>query len=78
MNVLGYEHYATEPDRVKPVFMCSFCNEQNMVVSRIVGLEKAQPIRFECLKCDYVWEWNVSTLGWDGYSLENGKWEQDD
>lgn len=79
MTVKAYQHYATEPDRVMPVVMCSFCNEQNLIVSHAEYQTESgtRPIIFRCRDCDYVWELDFTRLKWDGYSLEGGKWDED-
>jgi transcription elongation factor Elf1 len=71
----NYKHTATEPDRSKPVIMCSFCNEQGLLV---MSMHEANKIFILCTDCDYEWEWNTKTLEWEGYSLEGGRWEHED
>jgi len=80
MSVKTYVHVADEPDRNMPVIMCSFCNEQNLIVS-YANFEtelRTRPLLFRCSPCEYVWEFYPHILKWKGYSLENGKWEDNE
>jgi len=80
MSVKAYMHFAEEPDRNKPVIMCSFCNEQMLFVSHAeYGTEvRTRPVLFRCGPCEYVWEFYPYELKWKGYSLEHGKWDEDE
>lgn len=63
----SYIHEAAEPDYNMPAILCSFCNEQKMIV---FYNKEAQEIFFTCRDCDYEWEWDLKKFQWSGYSIE--------
>jgi transcription elongation factor Elf1 len=63
----SYVHEAAEPDYDMPAILCSFCNEQKLVV--FSNIETGR-IFYMCNDCDYEWEFDTKTMEWCGYSLE--------
>jgi len=66
---MSYVHFAAEPDVNMPVIMCSFCNEQNLVVSREDNGSRLRLLTFRCVRCDHVWEFDFDRMVWEGYSV---------